>query len=252
MAVPPLVRVGAGAPVLLVHGSAADHTTWSIQLHARSALAQRFELCAYDRRAGARSIEQHADDAAAICEQVGGPVVAVGSSFGAVVVLDLIRRRPALVRGAVLCEPPLAASDDDAPIPETVLARFDAIAAADGGEAAGEYFLRQVLGDVAYTRMPRLYQQRSKAMWRAIRDDSAALGAYRVRYARLHEVTTPCLLLGGDRSAAYFRPTLEALAASLAHARVEILAGAGHMMQAEAHRAFAESVIRFCAEVGHG
>ena len=252
MDVLPLVRVGSGAPVLLVHGSAADHTTWSIQLHARSALAQRFELIAYDRRAGEVSIEQHADDAAAICASLGTPVVAVGSSFGAVVVLELIRRATGVVRGAVLCEPPLAASDEEAPIPDTFLARFDAIAASDGGEAAGEYFLRQVLGDVAYMRMPRLYQARSKAMWRAIRDDSAALGAYRVRYELLREVVTPCLLLGGERSAAYFRPTLDALARALGHARLEILAGAGHMMQAEAYRAFGESVIRFCAEVHHG
>jgi pimeloyl-ACP methyl ester carboxylesterase len=252
MAVLPLVRVGAGAPVLLVHGSAADHTTWSIQLHARSALAQRFELIAYDRRAGAVSIEQHADDAAAICASLGRDVVAVGSSFGAVVALELIRRHASFVRGAVLCEPPLAASDAEAPIPDTFLAQFDAIAARDGGLAAGEYFLRQVLGDVAYQRMPRTYQARSKAMWRQIRDDSAALGGYRVRYAQLREVATPCLLLGGDRSAASFRPTIEALAGALGHARLEILAGAGHMMQAEAPRAFADSVIRFCAEVHHG
>jgi pimeloyl-ACP methyl ester carboxylesterase len=251
MAVLPLVRAGAGAPLLLVHGSAADHTTWSIQMHDRSDLAKRFELCAYDRRPGAVSIEQHADDAAAICEELG-PVVAVGSSFGAVVVIDLIRRRPELVRGAVLCEPPLAASDDQPPIPDAFLARFDAIAAAEGGEAAGEYFLRQVLGDVAYMRMPRLFQARSKALWRAIRDDSAALGAYRVRYPSLGAVATPCLLLGGERSAAYFRPTIDALARALGAARVEIVPGAGHMMQAEAHRGFADAVIRFCAEVHHG
>lgn len=247
----PLVRRGEGPPILLVHGSAADQTTWSLQLRS-AALTGRFTLCAYDRRAGAPNIEAHADDAAAIIGELGAPVVAVGSSFGAVIVLELLRTRPELVRGAVLCEPPLAASDDAPSIPETFLARFDAIAAAEGGEAAGEYFLRQVLGDVAYARMPRLFRARSKAMWRAIRDDSAALGAYRVRYPTLGAVTTPVLLLGGDRSAAYFRPTLDALAASLGRARVQILAGAGHMMQAEAHAAFNEALIGFCAEVGHG
>jgi pimeloyl-ACP methyl ester carboxylesterase len=247
---PSLVRAGAGAPILLVHGSAADHTTWSIQLRG-DGLAGRFALVAYDRPLGL-TVEGQADLAAAIVAEIGPPVVAVGSSYGGVVVLELVRRRPELVRGAVLCEPPLAASDDDAPIPDTFLARFDAIAAAEGGESAGEYFLRQVLGDVAYMKMPRLFQARSKAMWRAIRDDSAALGAYRPRYAQLAAVATPVLLLGGDRSAAYFRPTLDALARALPRARVEILAGAGHMMQAEAHRAFAEALIRFCAEVGHG
>jgi len=41
--------------VLLIHGSAADHTTWSIQL--ASPLALSFSLIAYDRRVEARSVE---------------------------------------------------------------------------------------------------------------------------------------------------------------------------------------------------
>jgi len=248
-----VVRAGDGPPLLLVHGSAADHTTWSIQL--ASPLTRRFTLVAYDRRGSGRSpgdggsVEDHAADAAELAAELG-PVVAVGSSFGAVVVLELIRRWPERVRGAVLCEPPLAPTDDAPPVPLAFLARFDELARSEGGEAAAEFFLRTVLGDAAYERMPRMFQVRSKAMWRAIRADSAALGAYRVRYPELAAVRTPVLLLGGARSAPYFRPTLEALARALGDARLEILAGAGHMMQAEAHRAFAEQVAGFADEVG--
>jgi pimeloyl-ACP methyl ester carboxylesterase len=262
-----LVRAGAGPPVVLVHGSAADATTWSIQLHARSPLVARFGLVAYNRRrrdcdddwiddtgrrAGVARVEDHAADLGAICASLGAPVVAVGSSFGAVVVLALARARPELLRAMVLCEPPLPASDDAPPVPEAFLERFDAIAAAEGGEAAGEYFLRQVLGDFAYERMPRMFQVRAKATWRAIRDDCAALGAFRVDYASLAQVRVPALLLGGERSAPSFRATLDALARALPGARREVLAGAGHMLHAEAHRAFADAVIRSCAEVGHG
>src|SRR5262249_13523805 len=161
--------------------------------------------------------------------------VAIGSSFGAVVVLALARARPDLLRAMILCEPPLPASDDAPPVPAAFLERFDAIAAADGGEAAGEYFLRQVLGDLAYQRMPPVFQVRAKALWRAIRDDCAALGAYRVDYATLGRVRVPALLLGGERSSASFRPTLEALGRALPAARLEVLAGAGHMLHAEAH-----------------
>jgi len=251
-----VVTAGAGRRAVLVHGSAADHTTWTIQL-ASPALRGALELVAYDRRAGAATIEAHADDLAALIEgraatdrplTAAGPVIAVGSSFGAVVVLDLARRRPDLVRGAILCEPPLPAADGATLGPAGFIDDLDRRAAAEGPEAAAAHFLRSVLGDAAFERMPRLYKARSCAMWPAIRSDCVALAAYLVRYAELPRVDVPVLLLGGDRSAGYFRPTLEALAAHLPRARLETLAGAGHMMQADAHRSFAEHLLGFAAQ----
>jgi pimeloyl-ACP methyl ester carboxylesterase len=258
---PPLhvVTAGEGAPLLLVHGSAADHTTWAIQLKSMAAHAR---LITWDRRGADTSplpaelpyftVEQHADDAARLIErEVGGPVVACGSSFGGVVVLDLARRRPELVRGAVLLEPPLRPTDEERGIPAGFLADYDRIEREQGGTSAAEFFLRYVLGDEAFERMPRRFQDRSKSMWRQIRQDTAALGEYRVRYPALREVTTPFLLLGGERSAPFFRPTLEALHASLGNARLETLTGAGHMMHAEVFRRFNERLRSFMAEVGH-
>jgi pimeloyl-ACP methyl ester carboxylesterase len=252
-----VVRVGPpdGARLLLIHGSAADHTTWTIQQRAPS-LHERFALIAYDRRGtggstaldpdGTASVEVHADDAAALVGD-GPPVVAIGSSFGGVVALDLARRYPDRVRGLVLCEPPMAASDAVPAVPEGFLQTFDALVAEKGGEAAAEYFLRAVLGDAAFDLMPRMFRARSTALWRAIRADSRALGAYRPRYAELGAVTVPTLLFGGERSAPYFRPTLEALRAALPAATLEILPGAGHMMHAEAARTFNARIAAFAA-----
>jgi len=237
-----VVTAGAGPRVVLVHGSAADHATWTIQL-ASASLRERFTLVAYDRRATpGLTVEDHAADLAALIGD--DPVVAVGSSFGAVVVLEALRRGGA-IRAAVLCEPPLPPSDDAPGVPDGFLAELDALAAAEGGEAAAERFLRTVLGDAAYDRMPKAFQARSKALWPQIRSDSGALSAYRVRYAELGAIATPVLLLGGDRSAPYFRPTLDALAAHLGDARRATLAGAGHMMHADAHRGFAEQLLGF-------
>jgi pimeloyl-ACP methyl ester carboxylesterase len=267
------VVVGAGPRLVLVHGSAADHATWSIQL-ASAALRGRFQLVAYDRRGVGGSVdlsrdepedvpvEQHADDLAQLiitahpergreaAESKGeDPVIAVGSSFGAVIVLECARRRPELLRGMVLCEPPLPASDDAPPVPDGFLADLDRRAAEAGGAAAAEMFLRMVLGDAAFEKMPLAYRTRATAQWPPLRSDCHALGAYRVRYAELGRIEVPALLLGGDRSAAYFRPTLEALAASLGRARLETLAGAGHMMHAEAHRSFHDKLLGFDAEL---
>jgi pimeloyl-ACP methyl ester carboxylesterase len=242
-----VVRAGVGPPILLIHGSAADHTTWSIQLSGKAAegLRERFTLIAYDRRGGPLSVEDHADDAAALASDPR--VLVVGSSFGAVIALDLIRRYPSA--GAVLIEPPMPASDD-APAATEFLAAYDARAAEQGGPAAAELFLRTVLGDTIYERMPLVYRDRAQAKWAEIRADSAALIAYRPRYAELAALDVPVLLLGGERSAAYYRPTLDALATALPRARLELVAGAGHMLQADAHRRFAELLAAFAVEVG--
>jgi pimeloyl-ACP methyl ester carboxylesterase len=241
-------RVESSLPrVLLIHGSAADRTTWSIQL--AGPLREKFELIAYDRGELA-SVRAYAAEAAKLLED--SRALVVGSSFGAVVTLELVRTRPELCAGAILIEPPMAPTDDPPTDPVAFLADFDRRVIDQGGPAAGEFFLRTVLGDTAFERMPKAFRERSAAKWAAIRADSQALIEYRPRYAELASVTTPVLLLGGDRSASYFRPTLEALAKALPRARLEIVSGAGHMLHAEASRRFAELLIAFAAEINFG
>ena len=75
-----VVRAGSGHRILMIHGSAADHATWSIQL--AGPLAQAFSLIAYDRRVDAPSVEAHADDAIAVLADDPEPAIVIGSSFG--------------------------------------------------------------------------------------------------------------------------------------------------------------------------
>lgn len=239
-----VVRAGQGPRLLFVHGSATDHTAWSIQL-ASSRLREQFELIAYDRRATATSVEEHAEDAAAILD--GEPAILAGSSFGSVIVIELMRTRPELVRGAVLIEPPMAASDELDAASAMFLDEFDRRVVEQGGPAAAEFFLRFVLGDRAFERMPQAFRDRATARWAAIRADSGALMAYKPRYRELAHVTVPTLLLGGGNSASYFRPTLDALAAVLPNVQLAIIPHAGHMLQAEAGRAYSDRLIEFAA-----
>jgi 3-oxoadipate enol-lactonase len=226
--------------LVLVHGSATDHTTWSIQL----ASLKHYDLVATDRNFGRDSVAEHAQDLAPLCVP---PTVVVGSSFGAVIALELARTRPELVAAMVLIEPPMPPADDPVAAAggRAFFAEFEHRVATAGGPAAGEFFLRTVLGDVAYERIPLAFRERSKARWAEIRSDSAALVAYQPRYAELATCHVPALLLAGDRSAAYFRPTLDALVRALPDARLEIVANAGHMLHAEAPRRFAELLDAF-------
>lgn len=249
---PHVVRAGAGPRLVFVHGSAADHTTWAIQL-ASPKLRARFELLAYDRRTRA-SVDEAAADLAAVIGDA--PALVVGSSFGAVIGLALARTQRAPIAGLVLIEPPMAATDAPPSIGDLessagFLAEFDRTAAASGGPAAGELFLRRVLGEPAFARIPRAFVERSTAKWAEIRADCVALIAYPPHYAALATLPTPTLLVGGETSAPYFRRTLDALAATLPHARLATLPRAGHMLHAEAPYKFADLLISFADELGY-
>lgn len=237
--------------VVLVHGSATDHTTWAIQLG--SSLKDQFELVAPDRNFTRTTVADHAADLAAVVGAgASGTALVVGSSFGAVIALELARTRSALVPGMVLIEPPMPPSDDPAfaGAQKAFYSEFERRVRDEGGPAAGEYFLRTVLGSEAYERIPHAFRDRSRERWAEIRADSEALVAYRPRYAELRTCEVPALLLGGERSAPLFRPTLEALAAALPDAELVTIPNAGHMLHAEAPRKFAELLIRFAREVG--
>lgn len=238
--------------VVLVHGSATDHTTWSIQLG--SSLKERFDLIARDRDFSLTSVAAHAADLAGQVASSAAQTRAlvVGSSFGAVIVLELARTRPDLVAGAVLIEPPMRSSDDPGldSAHRAFHAELERRVARDGGPAMGAFFLQSVLGDEAYARIPVAFRERSASRWAEILSDARSLVAYEPRYAALRTCTVPTLLLGGARSAPLFGRTLEALAAALPDAESVTIPNAGHMLHAEAPRKFAELLIGFAAETG--
>jgi pimeloyl-ACP methyl ester carboxylesterase len=106
---------GEGQPVLLVHETAADSTVWD---DVAESLAARARAISYDRRGWGAStapeeyrrttVEEQSEDAAALLESLDAdPAVVVGSGVGAMVALDLLLRRPELVAGTLLIEPPV-------------------------------------------------------------------------------------------------------------------------------------------------
>jgi pimeloyl-ACP methyl ester carboxylesterase len=106
---------GEGTPVLLIHETAASAEAWE---PVAEAISGRARAISYDRRGWGKSsapdgyrrttVEEQSEDAAALIEALdAGPVVACGAGAGAVLALDLLLRRPQLIGGAVLIEPPL-------------------------------------------------------------------------------------------------------------------------------------------------
>src|SRR5437660_652464 len=105
-------RRGHGPAILLIHGTAADHSRWAPVLPA---LQRHFTLYAMDRRgrggsgdaAAYRMDDEFADVAAVAAVIDGGPVDVVGHSYGGICAMESVFR-DASIRRLVLYEPPIA------------------------------------------------------------------------------------------------------------------------------------------------
>jgi pimeloyl-ACP methyl ester carboxylesterase len=110
--------LGEGPAVVVVHGMASDAEAWGPVLEALAAAGAR--AIAFDRRGygasgapepyAATTVQEQSEDTGALLDAlVGEPAVLVGDGFGALIVLELLVRRPGLARAAVLVDPSLHA-----------------------------------------------------------------------------------------------------------------------------------------------
>ncbi|MCD0483739.1 alpha/beta fold hydrolase [Streptacidiphilus sp. ASG 303] len=139
--------VQGGGPLLFLVGAPAGRAGFAALAHE---LAGRFRVVTHDPRGigasravsgmAAPTPEVLAEDLAALVDRfTGGPALFVGTSGGAVTLLELARRYPHLVDRAVLHEPPLVSLLDDAGLAARAGAAF-AAADTDPQRAAQEFF----------------------------------------------------------------------------------------------------------------
>src|SRR4029453_15974979 len=121
---------GSGSPLLFISGATGDAGHFT---HVADALSDDFRVITYDRRGNSRSprpagwtqtsITEQADDAAALLEalavtsavvfgtRAGGPpaplAVVFGAGGGGPILMELIRRHPGVLKGAIAHEPVL-------------------------------------------------------------------------------------------------------------------------------------------------
>jgi pimeloyl-ACP methyl ester carboxylesterase len=245
-------RSGQGPPLVLVHGTAADHTRWAPIL---AALEQHFTVYAMDRRgrggsgdAADYSIEREFDDVAAVVDSIGKPVALLGHSYGAHCSLEAALRTRN-VRKLVLYEPPIPAG-----LPIYGPGSIDRLQALlDSGDRAG--VVRTFFSETV--RMPdsELEMLQSLPSWGArvaaahtIPREMRAGEEYRFVAARFKEVKTPALLLLGGDSPAFFKAAIETVHAALDSSRIVVMPGQQHVAMNTAPDLFLHEVLRFLAD----
>ncbi len=217
----------ASPPVAVVHGS-MDRSAGLLRLSRR--LDSTHRVIRYDRRGYGRSVdvgppwtvEANIDDLEAVLVACASePSVVVGHSFGGNVALGLAARRPDLVAAVVVYETPLSWLDwwpDNS-------AGAAAMAADDPGDAA-EAFMRRLVGDAVWERLPAPKRAERRAEGAAMVGELADLR----RRAPWDgsEIDVPVLALRGEHARPHHRTAAEHLPTMIPRCRVALVAGAGH------------------------
>jgi pimeloyl-ACP methyl ester carboxylesterase len=229
-----ILTAGTGPDLLLVHGGLSGTSRWT-PLWAE--LTPRFRVTALDRRGRGRSgdaagyaVDREYEDVAAVvahlAARAGGPVDALGHSFGGVCLLGAAGRGAAL-RRLVLYEPPGPATVAGG-WPEKVRGL---VAAGQPGPAIGS-FLTEIIGltheQVEVLRQaPQGTDDVLAIASRTLPREAAALAALDLP-ALARAVPQPVLLLRGTASPAWAAEVVGVLARHLADARTVLLPGEGH------------------------
>ena len=242
----------ADPTVVLVHGS-MDRGR-SLRATAKR-LAGDFHVVLYDRRGYGRSrevggpfdVETNVEDLVAVIE--GRPAVVFGHSLGGDIALAAAQRHPEVIRAVGAYEPPMSWE----PWWPEVTGGSEAVDCAEqeGTEAAAEMFVRRMIGDELWSRLPPSTRAERRA-------EGAALVAELIDVRRVAPYDTaaidvPVLLGCGENGAAHHRRAAallrERLAAQAADGRIVFVevAGTGHGIHLQNPQALADLVRRLAA-----
>jgi pimeloyl-ACP methyl ester carboxylesterase len=226
---------GDGPPVLLIPGGLADAGQFT---RLSEALAEQCRVIAYDRRGNSRSpappgwdattVEEQADDAAALLEALGISAASVyGHSIGAPIALDLSMRRPEIVHAVILEDPAMMSVLAD---PGSVMAVVGPVIEdgmkAGGPAAAADAFYRFAVGDALNALEPATYERMKADGGVLFGLEFEAISGWRPDEEALRRARVPVLILCGDESPPFFREAAEWLSGHLG-TDVEPVAG-GH------------------------
>jgi pimeloyl-ACP methyl ester carboxylesterase len=241
---------GRGDPLLLVHGTTADHSRWSPLM---STLERFFRVYRVDRRGRGGSgdtppysIEREFEDIAAVVESIEEPTHVIGHSFGALVALEAaLRCSRRAVRTLVLYEPPVATH---AVPPQDLLDTMDEQVARGDRDGAVTTFFRDLLcvpdEDLTLLQALPTWRLRCAAAHTMARELRSAFG-YQLDPSRMGRLGMPVLLQVGEGSPEPMQDATQALAAVLPNAYVESLRGQQHNAMDTARELYLRSVIEF-------
>lgn len=206
-------------------------------------LAVDHQVVTYDRRGYARSLElgppftiaTHVEDLLGLLDR---PSVLIGHSLGGVIALAAAARRGDLVRAVGVYEAPMMWLD------WWPGGTAGATALAESAEDAAEVFMRRLVGDSTWERLPEATRAARRAEGPVLQGEIADARA--VAPFDPPDVAAPCLVGHGSNSRPHHIEGSQRLADQLG-ADVVVFDGANHMAHSRRPDEFAEFVRRTVA-----
>jgi pimeloyl-ACP methyl ester carboxylesterase len=236
---------GSGEPVMLLHCTGGSSRQW---LTFAEALGAGFhavapDLCGYGATShwpGASPFSLGAEAAlvAALIDHIGKPMHVIGHSYGGAVALQLAHRHPKLVKSLTVIEPAsfhllLSGDHMDAAAHSQISEVASTIArAVNSGNYADAMrrFVNYWSGEKAWDELPDGQRKALATRINKVTLDFWATLNDPVRLEDFADLRTRTLILCGDLSPLPTQQICRHLVRKLANARLEKIAGAGHML----------------------
>ena len=242
-------RTGNGPPLLLVHGSAGDHTRWEL-FDVRSRLAQHFTVYAMDRRGRGGSgdadhyePEREFEDVAAIVDSIDEPVTLLGHSYGAFCALgaSLITNN---LHKLILYEPIFLVGQHQF-VSDDVIAEMEALLEKGNKEELLVLFMKEVARispvETEVLRSAPNWQNRVDAAHTLLRE--YAVTRFKFDPGQFSRMITPTLLLTGSESPVFYKEVTMVVDDMLPDSRIVTFQGHGHVAMNSAPDLFLEQII---------
>jgi pimeloyl-ACP methyl ester carboxylesterase len=240
---------GAGQPLLFIHAFPLNSALWEDQI---TALSPHYRVIAPDLRgfgdsargSGASSLDQYADDLAALLGQLAiESATIVGLSLGGYISFALWRRHRQRIAALVLADTRAGADSDEGK---------------QNREKSAQLAETQGLGAIADQMLPKLLSANAPAALRdrvrsiiESNDPAGVAAAQRAMAARpdstplLAAIDVPTLVLVGSEDALTPPSEAEAMFNAIPGCRIAELPGAGHLANLEAPEAFNAQLTEF-------
>jgi pimeloyl-ACP methyl ester carboxylesterase len=244
---------GQGAPLVLVHGTSADHSRWKPVL---AQFESQFTVYSMDRRGRGGSgdnlpyhIAREYEDVAALVDAIPEPVHLLGHSYGGLCSLEAALRTRNL-RSLMLYEPAIFPDGFSPSMLEAITVIRDRLEAGDREGVVSTFLSRMAevpAGELKLLKSSPSWNGRLAAAHTILREVESPQG-YTIQPERFKNTCLPALILLGGDSPQYRKKVADELHIALENSRIAVMPGQQHAAMNTSPDLFTNLVFEFARE----